>query len=53
MAAGFVAKDEVFRAERRDAFLTGDPWLLGRRPLLLDGAKRFFYEAVPGWSTPD
>jgi Transposase len=53
MAASFVEKDEVFRGERLDAFLKGEPLSLDLRPLLLDGAKRFFYEAVPGWSTSD
>jgi hypothetical protein len=52
-AAGFVEKDDVFRGERLAAFLQGDPLSLDLRPLVLDGAKSVFYEAVPGWSTPD
>ena len=47
MATRFIEKDEVVRSKRLDGVLKRGPLPLDVGPLLLGGAKRFFYEAGP------
>jgi hypothetical protein len=47
MAARFIEKDEVVRSERCNGILKRGPLPLDVGPLVLGGAKRFFFEAGP------
>ena len=47
MAARFIEKDAVVRSEWFNGILKRGPLPLDVGPLLLGGAKRFFYEAGP------
>jgi len=49
MAARFIEKDEVLRSEWLNGVLKRGPLPLDVGPLVLGGAKRFFYEAGPVW----
>ena len=53
MAARCVDKDAIFRGEQLDGVLERGPLPLDVGPLLLGGAKRFFFGAGPVWLKPD